>query len=329
MTDRDVFQDLTERHRPALHLHCYRMLGSLHDAEDCVQETYLRAWTGFAQYTGAGAARGWLYRIATNTCLNALSRRARTRRVLPEVLGPPAHGMPMGGAAMEISWLEPYPDRLWESVADAAPGPHARYEMRESVELAFIAAIQYLPARQRAALLLCDVLGWPASETAALLEASTTAVNSALQRARATLAKSMPAEQRAVSAPSASQNALLDRYMEAWEIKDLDKFAAVLREDAVLSMPPWTEWYFGKGAIRAFISWAWTSKSYGAFRLVQTSANGRPAFAIYVRGKEPDAPWRPHSIQVLDIQDNTIAKITTFVPPTGAGLFPAFGMGSI
>ena len=330
MTDQDAFHELSERYRSALHLHCYRMLGSIHDAEDCVQETYLRAWTSFGQYAGRGSARNWLYQIATNTCLNALSRRARTRRILPEAAGPASHGFPAGSPASEILWLEPYPDRLLEGIADTAPAPHARTEMREAIGLAFVAAIQYLPARQRAALLLCDVLDWSAAETAALLDTSTPAINSALQRARATLAKRRPpTDHDASAAIGDDQSALLGRYMQAWEAKDIERFAGILRDDAVFSMPPWRQWYLGRESIQAFFAWAWTSEVYGEFHLTPTSANGQPAFAVHNRPQADGALWRPHSVQVLTIEDQTIAKITAFVAPAGPRLFSAFGLDEI
>src|SRR5271165_3608542 len=191
--DPEVFQRLAEPFRRELKLHCYRMLGSLSDAEDLVQETFLRAWRGLDEFEGRGHFRGWLYRIATNACLNALASRASARRVLPESQGPPSDRMPAVEPASEIAWLEPYPYLGLEGIADTAQGPDARYELRETVQLAFVAVIQHLPPRQRAVLLLCDVMGWSARETARLLEASAASVNSALQRARATLAKRFPA----------------------------------------------------------------------------------------------------------------------------------------
>jgi RNA polymerase sigma-70 factor (ECF subfamily) len=324
--DRDAFQDLTEPYRRELQVHCYRMLGSLHDAEDLVQETFLRAWRGLDRFEGRASFRGWLYRIATNACLNVIARRPGARRVLPETLGPPVDQPPDGAPATEIAWLEPYPDAALEGIADDAPGPDARYEMHESVQLAFIAAIQYLPARQRAVLLLRDVLGWSATETAGLLDASTASVNSALQRARATLEQRYPSGRPNVPPePDDRQRVLLDHYLRAWEDADLDRFVALLREDAVLNMPPWPQWYQGREAIRAFFAWAWRSSGRGPSRLVPTAANRQPAFALYTRG--PDgSTYRAHAIWLLTLQEDTISALTGFVDPQ---LFAAFGLPAI
>jgi RNA polymerase sigma-70 factor, ECF subfamily len=319
--DPDAFRNLAEPYRRELQLHCYRMMGSLHEAEDLVQETFLRAWRGRADFEGRGSLRGWLYRIATNACLNALASRARTRRILPELEGPPSNHMPLAEPASEIAWLEPYPDLGLEGLADVAQGPEARYEMREAVQLAFVASIQHLPPRQRAVLLLCDVMGWSAGETARLLDASEASINSALQRARATLAKLYPnGRPERASAPDAGQRVLLDRYVKAWEGHDLDGFVALLREDAVYSMPPWRDWYLGRPAVRAFFGWAW--QFYGGFRLVPTAANRQPAFAAYSRSKT-DPQWRAHSIQLLSLSDDAIAALTSF---KDSRHFAAFGL---
>src|SRR5512144_2225492 len=194
------FERLAEPFRREIRLHCYRMMGSLHEAEDLVQETYLRAWRTFDSFEG-GSFRAWLYRIATNACLNALESRKHAQRLLPDQLGPAAATMPPGAPATEVEWLEPYPDSNLEGIADAAPTPEARYSSRESVALAFVAAIQRLPPRQRAALMLCDVLGWSAAEAATLLDSSTASINSALQRARETLSTRYP-EGRPQEAPA-------------------------------------------------------------------------------------------------------------------------------
>jgi RNA polymerase sigma-70 factor (ECF subfamily) len=324
--DREAFERLAEPYRRELLLHCYRMLGSLEDAEDAVQETFLRAWRGLARFEGRASVRGWLHRIATNACLDALARRSSPRRWLPEAHGPPADRLPEGGPATEVAWLEPYPDALLAGLADAAPGPEARYELHEAVRLAFVAAIQYLPPRQRAVLLLRDVLGWSAGETAGLLGASVPSVNSALQRARATLARRFPAGRPGVQpAPDAGQRALLERYVRAWEGADPDGLVALLREDAVLSMPPYAQWYRGRAAIRAFLAWAWGPPGSGPGRLVPTAANGQPAFAEYGRGRHGPA-GAAHAIWLPAPRDGAIAALTGFVDPR---LFAAFGLPAV
>jgi RNA polymerase sigma-70 factor (ECF subfamily) len=326
--DRDAFQYLAEPYRRELQLHCYRMLGSLHDAEDLVQETFLRAWRGLDRFEGRASFRGWLYRIATNACLNALASRVSTRRTLPEMHGPPSDQVPDGGPATEITWLEPYPDAALEGIADSAPGPEARYEMREAVQLAFVATIQHLPPRQRAVLLLRDVLGWSATETAGLLDASVASVNSALQRARAALAKGFPSGRPSANPPPDDrQRALLERYVRAWEGADLDSFVALLKEDAVLSMPPWRQWYLGREAIRGFFAWAWDWELPGStpFCLVPTAANRQAAFALYRSGREgPEC--QAHGIELLTLQGDAIAVLTIFRDP---GLFAAFGLPAV
>jgi len=326
--DRDAFQRLAEPYRRELQLHCYRMLGSLQDAEDLVQETFLRAWRGLDGFEERSSFRSWLYRIATNACLNALAGRAR--RVLPELLGPPSDQPPdrmlESGPATEIPWLQPYPDAALEAIADPTPGPEARYEMHEAVQLAFVAAIQYLPPRQRAVLLLHDVLGWSAAESARLLDASVAAVNSALQRARATLGKHLSKDQPAPQPVSDDrQRALLDRYVRAWESADVEGFVGLLREDAVLRMPPWREWYVGSEAIGAFFVWAWRSGGHAPFRLVPVAANGRPGFAFYSRGGN-GREWRAHSIHLITLRDTSVASLIFFVSPQ---LFPVFGLPAV
>jgi RNA polymerase sigma-70 factor, ECF subfamily len=324
--DQDAFRHLAELYGQELQLHCYRMLGSFHDAEDLVQETLLRAWRGLPSFQGRASFRSWLYQIATNACLNALASRARARRLLPETQGPPSDHTPQGGPATEIAWLEPYPDAALEGIADAAPGPDVRYQLREAVQLAFVAAIQYLPPRQRAVLLLCDVMGWPASETASLLNASVASVNSSLQRARATLKKRFPnGRPGAEAAPDDRQRSLLKCYVRAWEGADLEGFVGLLRDDAVLSMPPWRQWYLGRESIRTFFAWAWRSADNGAFRLVPTAANRQPAFALYCRGRE-GPEWQAHALQLLTLQEDEVAVLTVFKDPQ---LFATFHLPAV
>ena len=288
-----VFERLAEPFRRELKLHCYRMLGSLHEAEDAVQETYLRAWRNFDSFEGHGSFHGWLYRIATNAFLDALASRENVQRLLPDQHAPATVQMPDGTPATDVAWLEPYPDSNLEGIADEAPSPETRYASREAVQLAFIAVIQLLPPRQRAVLLLCDVLGWAAAETATLLGGSAVSINSALQRARRTLAKRYPSGRPTVAfPPNHAQQKLLGRYLQAWEGLDLDNFVALLKEDATYTMPPLPQWYAGHRAIRTFFDWAW--KAYGGFRLVSTTANRQPAFAAYSRSGA-DAPWAAHS----------------------------------
>jgi len=318
-----AFERLAAPLRREVKLHCYRMLGSLHEAEDLVQETYLRAWRHFGQFEGRGAFRAWLYQIATNACLNALARRRRQARLLPHQLGPATADMPDPEHPRDIAWLEPYPDTDVDRLADPAPGPEARLGARQAVQLAFIALIQELPARQRAVLLLCDVMGWSAAETATLLGGSTAAVNSALQRARATLARRHGGPAPPASAADVAQSALLRRYLDAWERLDVGALAALLKSDATYTMPPRAEWYQGRAAIRAFFEWAWPG--YHDFRVLPTGANGQPAFAAYSRTR-PGEPWRAHSLHVLALDGEAIGEITLFAKPVAPRLFSSFGL---
>jgi len=318
-----AFERRAEPLRREIKLHCYRMLGSLHESEDAVQETFLRAWRSFDNFEER-SIRAWLYRIATNVCLNSLASRKHDQRLLPDQLGAAAVEIQDGAPATEVAWLEPYPDLDLERIADDAPNPEARYTSREAVQLAFVAAIQELPPRQRAALLLCDVLGWAAAEAGTLLGGSTASINSALQRAREIMAKRYPTGRPLVaSSPSLAQQKLLDRYLKVWEGQDLDSFVALLKEDATATMPPWLEWYVGREAIGSLFTIA--CRICGGFRLMPTAANAQPAFAVYERSGT-DTRWAARCIHVLTLQDDKISKLTVFVPPTGPQLFPAFGL---
>jgi len=320
---RDTFPSFAEPYRRELKLHCYRMLGSLLDAEDAVQETFVKAWNALDEFEGRAHFKNWLYRIATNVCLNALSSRSRARRLLPEQLAGPAVELPKGQPDIEQAWLEPYPDSELEGIVDSVMGPERRYEMREAVRLAFMAAIQKLPPRQRAALILCDVVGWSAPEIASLLGGSLASINSALQRARETMRSNHldnVAHER--TSNDAGQRALLDRYVQAWESSDLDSFVRLLKEDATYSMPPWRQWYQGRESIRSFFGNVW--RSYGGFRLLPVGANAQPAFALYSRANLQSGQWNAHSLQLLSVRDQSINTLTMFMKPLATTLFPAF-----
>jgi RNA polymerase sigma-70 factor (ECF subfamily) len=309
IVDSQTFEELVHAHRRELHVHCYRMLGSVLDAEDLVQETLLRAWRARATFREHASPRTWLYRIATNACLTALARRPR--RVLPEDIGAPTQ---------EVAWLEPYPDCLLEAVADAEPGPEALYDRREATELAFVAALQYLPPRQRAVVLMRDVIGLSVAEVAEQLDSSREAVSSAHQRARATLQQRLHRE--TPMSLTAGQRRVLERYVAAWETNDLHTFVGLLSEDVVLSMPPMPEWFAGRAALRGFFAWAWGPAGPGPFRLLETGANGQPAFGLYGRAPDGDG-YTPQAIQVLTLHGNRIARLHGFIRPD---LFQVFGL---
>ncbi len=314
------FERLAEPFRREIRLHCYRMLGSLQEAEDLVQETYLRAWRSFGSFDG-GSMRAWLYKIATNACLNALESRKHQQRYMPDQLGPAVDPSAFSAPVNDIPWLEPYPDTDLEGIADSAPNPEVRFTARESVQLAFVAAIQQLPPRQRAVLMLCDVLGWASAEAARLLESTTASINSALQRARETLSKSYSDRRPSIqSPPTAAQQKLLSRYLQAWEGHNVDNFVALLKEDAAAIMPPWLQWLAGREIIGTFFAGAW--KTCGGLHLVPTSANGQPAFAVYEFSSAKEQ-WNAHSIHVITLENDVIAQMTIFIEPR---LFHSFGL---
>ena len=329
---------LVERHRRELRVHCYRMLGSIDEAEDMVQETFLRAWRHIGGFEGRSTLRAWLYRIVTNACLDALGGRAR--RVLPQDLEPPttAAGAPFGSAqgraAMvartDLPWLQPLPDRLWEPAADPDAEPDAVAVTRETIELAFIAALQHLPPRRRAVLVLRDVLGWPARQTAEHLGLSEAAVTSALHRARTTLRSRLPARRAdwaPAAEPTAEERAVVRRYMAAVERADLATVADLLAEDVRTAMPPWTRWLAGRPAVLAALRETRDPRSpdhVGRFRRLEVRANGQPAVAGYLRAPgDPAGPYRAFAVGVLRVEAGRIAEIVTFHEP---GLFAAFGL---
>lgn len=323
--DEAAFSALVERYRRELQVHCYRMLGSFEDAEDLVQETFLRAWRKRESFAGRSTFRAWLYRIATNACLDFLDRHPRH----PQPRQPSTMSYPQAAVLplAEIPWLQPYPDRLLEPIAPSDSEPDAAIVAKETIELAFLAAIQHLPVRQRAVLILRDVLGWSANETAALLETSVAAVKSALQRARPTLKEHL-SEQRLHWAPSleptAEERTLLQRYMDAHERADMHTLAELLREDALLTMPPHPMWFMGRAAILAFSADVFDPTSplyHGQWRSLPTRANRQPAAAHYVK-RPSDHIYRAQVLDVLRIEDGQVVEITAFVPD----LFPAFGL---
>jgi RNA polymerase sigma-70 factor (ECF subfamily) len=314
----EEFAALAAPYRRELLAHCYRMLGSVDDAEDQVQETLLRAWRSYGDFEGRSSMRTWLHRIATNACLRALENRER--RPLPSGLGGPAPDPdgPLPTDGIDLPWLQPVPDSLVSSSAGADPA--AVVSSRATLRLALIAALQYLPPRQRAVLILRDVLSWRAAEVADLLGTSTTAVNSALQRARSQLTARAPAEDSIREPADQETQDLLARYATAFESADVAGLAALLSADAAMEMPPMPFWFAGRELIAAFLARR-VLRSPGAFRMIQVGANGQAAFAVY-EGDE-GGTYRAHAIQVLDI---TAAGITRIVSFNDASLFRAFAL---
>lgn len=322
--DEQSFQTLAENHRREIQFHCYRMLGSMHDAEDLVQETFLRALRGRHQFEGRSSLRTWLYRIATNGCLNVLSKRKIQRRILPDSpLNSESSGDNDTKHNSEILWLEPYPDAAWVDVPDPSPGPGTRYEMRETVRLAFMVAIQYLPPRQRAIILLRDALGWSADETARALDISVASANSALQRARATLAKEFPSGSPHAIMTSTEQNrTLLEQYVKAWETADLDGLIAMLKHDAILNMPPLPQWYRGREIIRKVLADAWSGCHAPPFRVTLTSANDQSALALYSFDRTTSR-FKATALNLVEWHGESINKINLFFDTS---LFPLFAL---
>jgi RNA polymerase sigma-70 factor (ECF subfamily) len=315
--DSDDFARLTDPLRPGLLAYCYRMLGSVHDAEDQVQETLIRAWRSYGEFEGRASLRTWLYRIATNACLRALENRSR--RPLPSGLAGPGEDpeAPLAAARPEVPWLQPFPDALLR--AETAD-PASVAASRASVRLALVAAVQYLPPRQRAVLILRDVLAWRASEVAGLLGVSTVAVNSVLQRARDHLRRAAPAPDEIREPAEPELRRLLDRYASAFENADVSALTRLLRADAVLEMPPLPGWFAGRERIGRFLAFRVFGRP-GDFAMVPTAANGQPAFAAYLRGH--DGVHRAHAVQVLTVSGPGVARVVSFNQPE---LLATFGM---
>jgi RNA polymerase sigma-70 factor (ECF subfamily) len=293
------------------------MLGSLEDAQDALQETFLRAWSGRATYRGQSTFRAWLYRITTNACLRMLERRPR--RVVPYETSPSAELGTRPVPPSDLPWLQPYPDLL----IDASPEPDDAVVTRETIELAFLAAIQHLPPRQRAVLILRDVLDWPADDTALVLDMSLAAVNSALQRARATMQERLPArrlEWATAADAEEAERSLLQTYVEAFERHDDRQLVALLREDVRLAMPPSPTWYEGREAVAAFLAHVAFAPGSEAHRMVAARANRQPAFGVY-RGEGSDA--RPFAINVVEITSGLVTDMHFFKNPE---LFSLFGL---
>jgi RNA polymerase sigma-70 factor, ECF subfamily len=316
--DEHAFRELVEPYRGELQLHCYRILGSLQDAEDAAQETLLAAWRGLKGFEGRASLRAWLYRIATNRCLNALRDRSRRPQEVPSMVEPPKPTR-----TVEPIWLEPYPDALIDRLADTAPGPEARYETRESVGLAFVAALQHLPPRQRAALVLRDVLGFRTREVAEMLDGSEAAVKGALQRARAALDERLPAggRERAPLPRSARERELVGRFAAAVESGDTDSVVSLLTDDALLTMPPQPLEYQGQRAIAAFLQHRAVLRG-AALRVVPTRANAQPAFGCYLPDRHA-AIARPYGLIVLTLAEDGIGAITWFAD---TAVFRHFGL---
>jgi RNA polymerase sigma-70 factor, ECF subfamily len=312
----DAFRRLVEPHRKELHAHCYRMLGSVHDADDALQDALLRAWRGLAKFEGRSSVRSWLYRITTNTCLDLIA--ARPKRILPIDHGPAADpGDDLGEPLIESVWVEPYADEML-GLEDGYSSPEARYERRESVELAFIVALQHLPATQRAALILRDVLGFSAREAAETLETTVASANGALRRARKAAAERLPGQSQQVALRALRDDGLgklVTRYTDAWEQGDIDAILAMLAEDATFTMPPLPTWYRGHDAIALFLTrYALRDR----WRLVAARANGQVAFGCYAW----DAETGSHtalSLDVLTLEGTRATEVTSFVTPYTRG----------
>lgn len=313
--DGDAFRELTEPYRTELRVHCYRMLGSFQDAEDALQDALLSAWQGIGGFEERASIRTWLYRIATNRCLNA--RRSASRRRAREWNVPEVEP-PEPSRIGEVVWLQPCPDVLLETMADAPLGPEARYEQTETISLAFVTAVQTLPPRQVAVLLLRDVMGFSAKEVADMLDSTVDSVNSALKRARGTLERRRPPAAEPPAPASSSEDAIVAKFVHAWESADLGELVNLLTDDVFLSMPPVPFEYEGRDLAARFC--AAVFRAGREFELVRTRANGQPAFGAYVRG--PNGISHATSLYVLTLSGGRISAMTAF----DKAVLPAFGL---
>ena len=310
--DETAYRDLVEPHRGELHAHCYRMLGSVHDAEDALQEALLRAWRGLEKFEGRSSLRSWLYKIATNACLDAIGRRSK-ERVLPVDFPSADPHAGSGEPLVESTWVEPYPDQAM-GMEDGFAAPEAGYERRESVELAFIAALQHLPATQRAVLILRDVLGFSARESAEMLETTVASVNSAMQRARGAVEKRLPEQSQQETLRALGDEGVrevVERYLDAWEREDVEAVVSMLTEDAAFAMPPLRSWFRGHEEITIFLrkqplsgDWRW--------RAVRARANGQEALAFY-SWDEGAGAYRRFALNVLTLRGDRVAEVNAFL----------------
>ena len=313
--DEQAYRRLVEQHRSELHAHCYRMTGSVHDAEDALQDALLRAWRGLPRFEGRSSLRSWLYTIATNSCLNLIGRRPK--RVLPIDYGPASdpHSGP-SEPVVESVWVEPYPDERL-GVEDGFAAPEARYEQRESIELAFIAALQHLPPRQRAVLIMREVLGFSAKEVSESLETTVTSVNSALQRARASIEDRLPEQSQQATLRALGDDELrelVDNYVDAWERNDIDAVVAMLTEDATIAMPPLASWYGPLDQLEQFLA-GWPLSGIWDWRALRTTANGQPALGFYT-WDEGEGRYLPFALNVLTLSGAKVKDIVAFVVRT-------------
>jgi RNA polymerase sigma-70 factor (ECF subfamily) len=313
--DENAFAGLVDPYRPELHAHCYRMLGSVQDAEDALQDVLLRSWRALERFEGRSSLRSWLYTIATNVCLNQISKRPK--RVLPvDYTAATDPNIGPGEPVVEQVWIEPYPDEMI-GIEDGYAAPEASYEMRESVELAFVAALQQLPPNQRAVLILREVLGFSAKEVAEALDTSTASVNSALQRARASVEERTPEQSQQETLRVLGDDGIreiVERYMQAWEQNDIDTVVQILSEDVCFAMPPAASWFHGREALKIFLA-GWPMSGAWQWRAVPLRASGQPALAFYTWDEDEQA-YMPFALNVLTFRGTEISDVVAFINRT-------------